>query len=38
MAARLRYLPDAVVEAVEEDIEEIGRMLRGLERSLAVAG
>ena len=34
MAGRLRYLADAVVEALEKDIEEIGRMLRGLERAL----
>jgi hypothetical protein len=34
MAGRLRYLADAVVEEVETEIEEIGRMLRGLERAL----
>jgi len=34
MAGRLRYLTDTVVEAVEQEIEEFGRMLRGLERAL----
>jgi len=34
MGGRRRYLTADVVEAVERDIEEIGRMLRGLERAL----
>lgn len=38
LGGRLRYLPNETVEAVEKDLEEIGRMLRGLERALVVAG
>ena len=37
IAGRRKYLTAAVVDAVEKDIEEIGRMLRGLERALAIA-
>lgn len=34
MGGRRRYLSAKSVEVVERDIEEIGRMLRGLERAL----
>lgn len=37
MAGQRKYLAAAVVDAVEKDIEEVGRMLRGLERALAIA-
>jgi len=37
MAGRRKYLTPAVVEAMEKEIEEVGRMLRGLERALAIA-
>jgi four helix bundle protein len=37
MALELEYLEKAAVEVVERDIEEIGRMLRGLEQALAIA-
>jgi four helix bundle protein len=32
-----KYLAPAVVDSVEKEIEEVGRMLRGLERALAIA-
>jgi len=37
MALELGYLQKSLVDAVEREIEEIGRMLRGLERALAIA-
>ena len=37
MAGRRKYLAPATVDAVEKQIEEVGRMLRGLERALAIA-
>ena len=37
LAGRLRYLAETVLASLEADAEEIGRMLRGLERSLAAA-
>lgn len=37
MACDLEYLQKAAADAVERDIEEIGRMLRGLEHALAKA-
>ena len=35
VALRLKYLTSLVGERIERDIEEVGRMLKGLERSLA---
>jgi len=35
IAGRLKYLEPSEVEGLERDIEEIGRMLRGLEKALA---
>jgi len=37
MAGNLEYLEAAAVDAVERDLEEVGRMLRGLEHALAMA-
>lgn len=37
IAGRRKYLAPAVVDAAEQEIEELGRMLRGLERALAIA-
>ena len=37
LARRLGYLPDMPSEKIEGEIEEVGRMLRGLEQALAIA-
>jgi four helix bundle protein len=37
IAAELRYLAEAPAKAFERHLEELGRMLRGLEQSLAAA-
>lgn len=37
VAGRREYLAPAVVAAAEKEMEEVGRMLRGLERALAIA-
>lgn len=37
IAGEQKYLSPGSIEAVEKEIEELGRMLRGLERALAIA-
>jgi four helix bundle protein len=37
IAGDRKYLSREAVDAVEKEIEELGRMLRGLERALAIA-
>ena len=37
IASRRKYLASGAVDSVEKEIEELGRMLRGLERALAIA-
>ena len=37
IAGELEYLSPGAIDAVEKEIEELGRMLRGLERALAIA-
>ena len=37
IAGRRKYLGLETVAALEKEIEEVGRMLRGLERALAIA-
>jgi four helix bundle protein len=37
IAEERKYLAPGSIDAVEKEIEELGRMLRGLERALAIA-
>jgi four helix bundle protein len=37
IAGERKYLSPGSIEALEKEIEELGRMLRGLERALAIA-
>src|SRR5438094_4302579 len=37
VAGRRKYLASSVIDGGEKEIEEVGRMLRGLERALAIA-